>query len=30
VQDVLGRVEATVSELEEQHGRLNRILSSKG
>ena len=30
VQDVLGRVEATVGELEEQHGRLNRIFSDQG
>jgi len=29
VQDVLGRVEATVGELEEQHGRLNRILKGQ-
>lgn len=26
VQDVLGRVEATVAELEQQHARLNNIL----
>lgn len=29
VQDVLGRVEATVTELEEQHGRLNRIFAKQ-